>query len=59
MYLPILTYHRLLSQDPAPSVDPKRISVSLNQFRTHVRGFKRLGYRSLRLSDYVHAAIRN
>jgi peptidoglycan/xylan/chitin deacetylase (PgdA/CDA1 family) len=59
MYLPILTYHRLLSQDPAPNVDPKRISVSLDQFRSHLRWFKRLGYRSLRLADYVHSLQRD
>jgi peptidoglycan/xylan/chitin deacetylase (PgdA/CDA1 family) len=58
MYLPILTYHRILIKDPAPSVDPKRIAVSLSQFRSHLRWLKRLGYRSLRLVDYVRSLQR-
>jgi peptidoglycan/xylan/chitin deacetylase (PgdA/CDA1 family) len=52
-YLPILTYHRLLSQDPTTTVDPKRISVSQHQFRRHLAWLKRLGYKTLRLEDYV------
>ncbi len=58
MYLPILTYHRLLAEAPTRSVDPKRISVSQNQFRNHLRWLKRLGYRTLSLADYVHALSR-
>ncbi len=53
MYLPILTYHRLLSQEPTKTADPKRISVSQQQFRDHLRWLKRLGYRTLRLDEYV------
>jgi peptidoglycan/xylan/chitin deacetylase (PgdA/CDA1 family) len=53
-YLPILTYHRLLAQDPTQNVDPHRISVSQNQFRNHLRWLKRLGYRTLSLPDYIH-----
>jgi len=53
MYLPILTYHRLLLQPPSKGIDPKRISVSTEQFRTHLRWLKRLGYQTLRLDDYV------
>jgi len=52
-YLPILTYHRLLASDPTQSVDPKRISVSQHQFRTHLSWLKRLGYRTLALPDYI------
>jgi len=52
-YLPILTYHRLLAQDPTQRVDPKRISVSQNQFRRHLQWLKWLGYRTVRLEDYV------
>jgi peptidoglycan/xylan/chitin deacetylase (PgdA/CDA1 family) len=51
-YLPILTYHRLLAESPTPERDPKRISVSRDQFRAHLRWLKRLGYRSLSLTDY-------
>jgi len=57
-YLPILTYHRLLSRDPSPEADPKRISVSRDQFRSHLGWFRRLGYRSLRLEDYVRSLQR-
>jgi peptidoglycan/xylan/chitin deacetylase (PgdA/CDA1 family) len=55
IYLPILTYHRLLAQDPTQSVDPHRISVSQNKFRTHLRWLKRLGYRTLSLPEYVRS----
>jgi peptidoglycan/xylan/chitin deacetylase (PgdA/CDA1 family) len=52
-YLPILTYHRLLAQGSAKSVDPKRIAVSQIQFRTHLRWLKRFGYKTLSLPAYV------
>ena len=45
-------YHRLLSQAPSPGVDPKRISVSAEQFRAHLRWLKRLGYQTISLADY-------
>src|SRR5690349_10903105 len=57
-YLPILTYHRLLAQAPTKNVDPHRISVSQDQFRTHLRWLKRLGYRTLGLTDYVRSLQR-
>jgi peptidoglycan/xylan/chitin deacetylase (PgdA/CDA1 family) len=53
MYLPILTYHRLLGEDPTRSADPMRISVSRDQFRRHLDWLKRLGYRTMRLEEYV------
>jgi peptidoglycan/xylan/chitin deacetylase (PgdA/CDA1 family) len=53
MYLPILTYHRLLLQDPTKGADPMRISVSQDQFRRHLLWLKRLGYQTIRLEDYV------
>ena len=53
MYLPILTYHRLLPQDPTRSADPMRISVSQEQFRRHLLWLKRLGYRTCALGGYV------
>lgn len=53
MTLPILTYHRLLPEAPTVERDPKRIAVSQEQFRTHLRWLKRFGYRSVRLEDYV------
>src|SRR5579872_3062415 len=52
MYLPILTYHRLLPQSPSQAVDPKRISVSAGQFRAHLRWLKRFGYQTVSLADY-------
>ena len=55
MYLPILTYHRLLAEHPTQQRDPKRISVSRDQFRSHLRWLKRLGYRSFSLADYSRA----
>ncbi|MFA5975345.1 MAG: polysaccharide deacetylase family protein [Elusimicrobiota bacterium] len=56
-YLPILTYHRLLAQEPSRAVDPNRIAVSQTQFRRHLAWFKRLGYRSVPLSDYVRLLL--
>jgi peptidoglycan/xylan/chitin deacetylase (PgdA/CDA1 family) len=56
-YLPILTYHRLLAETPTKSVDPKRISVSQEQFRKHLCWLKRLGYRTLPLPDYVRILL--
>ncbi len=53
MSLPILTYHRLLAQASTKSIDPKRISVSQNQFRTQLLWLKRLRYQTVRLNDYV------
>ena len=58
-YLPILTYHRILSEKATPSVDPKRISVSQGQFRSHLRWLKRLGYSTLDLPDYVRRLRQN
>jgi peptidoglycan/xylan/chitin deacetylase (PgdA/CDA1 family) len=52
-YLPILTYHRLLADEPTRERDPKRISVSAARFRSHMQWLKRLGYRSVRLDDYA------
>jgi len=52
MYLPILTYHRLLKDVSNPESDPKRISVSQNQFRDHLKGLSRFGYRTVSLADY-------
>jgi peptidoglycan/xylan/chitin deacetylase (PgdA/CDA1 family) len=53
MYLPILTYHRLLAKEATRASDPQRISVSQSQFRRQLRWLKRLGYRTIRLEDYV------
>ena len=53
MYLPILTYHRLLAGKPTVQADPKRISVSQEQFRRHLRWLKGLGYRTISLPAYV------
>ncbi len=52
-YLPILTYHRILSQAPEKAVDPQRISVSQDQFRRHCAWLRRLGYRTVHLGPYV------
>jgi peptidoglycan/xylan/chitin deacetylase (PgdA/CDA1 family) len=52
MYLPILTYHRLLKEASTSVVDPKRIAVSQAQFRSHLAWLSRLGYRSLSLAHY-------
>ena len=52
-YLPVLTYHRLLAQDPTVRADPQRISVSQKQFRGHLRWLRRLGYQTIGLDDYV------
>jgi peptidoglycan/xylan/chitin deacetylase (PgdA/CDA1 family) len=52
MYLPILTYHRLLKEAPPAGADPKRISVSRAQFRSHLAWLSRLGYKTLSLADY-------
>ena len=51
-YLPILTYHRLLKESSNQHSDPKRITVSQAQFRSHLAWLKRRGYRSLSLKDY-------
>lgn len=53
MYLPILTYHRLLAEEPSKTADPHRISVSQSQFREHLAWFKRLGYHTLSLEAYT------
>jgi peptidoglycan/xylan/chitin deacetylase (PgdA/CDA1 family) len=52
MYLPILTYHRLLKEEPNSAADPKRISVSQAQFRSHMRWLAKLGYRCVSLAGY-------
>ncbi len=52
MYLPILTYHRILRQDPSERDDPKRISVSQDQFRKHLQWLSWMGYHTVRLEDY-------
>ena len=51
-YIPILTYHRILREPPAPSVDPQRIAVSASQFRAHLAWLTRWGYRAVSLVDY-------
>lgn len=53
MYLPILTYHRLLAEDPTAQRDPKRIAVSQKQFDAHLAWLRRLGYRSYSLGSYA------
>jgi peptidoglycan/xylan/chitin deacetylase (PgdA/CDA1 family) len=53
MYIPILTYHRLLPGSPDHTTDPKRIAVSQNQFRSHLKCLKSLGYRTASLADYA------
>src|SRR5687768_18529119 len=53
VYLPILTYHRLLDQHPDARVDPKRIAVSQEQFHAHMAWLAGLGYCSVSLPDYV------
>src|SRR5436305_1263896 len=55
MYLPILTYHRLLKESPDKTRDPKRISVSGAQFRSHLAALARLGYRTVSLGEYTEA----
>lgn len=52
MYIPILTYHRLLKDSPTTAADPKRISVSQGQFRSHLSFLWSLGYRSVSLAGY-------
>lgn len=52
-YLPILTYHRLLAQEPSKTADPQRIAVGLARFRRHLQALKFLGYRTVSLSGYV------
>ncbi len=53
MYLPILTYHRLLPGRPTKDADPKRIAVSQEQFRRHLLWLGWLGYSTVRLEDYA------
>lgn len=52
MYLPILTYHRLLTAEPTKTIDPKRIAVSQKQFRKHLRWLSNFGYTTTRLDHY-------
>src|SRR5258708_5722434 len=52
MYIPILTYHRLLKDNPDAASDPKRIAVSQAQFRSHLAWLAKWGYRSISLADY-------
>ena len=58
MSLPILTYHRVLAGTPDKTADPHRIAVSQQQFRRHLAWLKRLGFRTLRLDDYVRTLRR-
>lgn len=53
MYLPILTYHRILPEDATRERDPKRIAVSARQFRSHLGWLKRLGYRTADVQEYA------
>ncbi len=53
MYLPILTYHRILPQTSTQEIDPKRISVSAEQFRRHLQWLHWFGYSTVRLEDYA------
>jgi peptidoglycan/xylan/chitin deacetylase (PgdA/CDA1 family) len=55
MYLPILTYHRLLPGSPDKAADPKRISVSQTQFRSHIAWLARFGYQSVSIPEYVRS----
>lgn len=52
-YLPILTYHRILRDDPTTQRDPKRIAVSQMQFEDHLRVLRRFGYRAVSLETYA------
>ena len=52
-YLPVLTFHRVLAEEPTRGVDPRRISVSSRQFRRHLRLLRGLGYRTILLNDYI------
>jgi len=56
MYLPYFTYHRFWFKRPRNASIRKRISVSQNQFRTHLLWLKRFGiarflYQSMRSSS--------
>jgi peptidoglycan/xylan/chitin deacetylase (PgdA/CDA1 family) len=53
VYLPILTYHRLLKESPRVAMDPKRISVSQAQFHAHLAWLARQGYKTISLDAYV------
>lgn len=53
MYIPILTYHRLLKETSDRSLDPSRIAVSAGQFRSHLAWLSRWGYHSVSLVDYA------
>ncbi len=53
MYLPVLTYHRILSEAPTVARDPKRIAVSAHQFRSHLKWLSRLGYKSVDATHYA------
>ena len=52
MYLPILTYHRLLKGAPDAVSDPKRIAVSQAQFRSHLKWLKNMGYSCVSLAEH-------
>jgi len=52
MYLPILTYHRILLEEPTRERDPQRIAVSLEQFRRQMTWLKRLRYHVFPLEKY-------
>jgi peptidoglycan/xylan/chitin deacetylase (PgdA/CDA1 family) len=57
MYLPILIYHRILPGSPDRATDPHRIAVSQDQFRSHLKCLKSLGYRTASLADYAAQLI--
>src|SRR5882757_601885 len=52
-YLPILTYHRVINEEPTKAVDPQRIAVSAAQLRSHLQWLKQLGYCSLSMNRYA------
>jgi peptidoglycan/xylan/chitin deacetylase (PgdA/CDA1 family) len=53
MYIPILTYHRVIHEEPTQAADPARIAVSAQQFRSHLTLLKRLGYSTLDARTYA------
>lgn len=59
MYLPILTYHRLLAEEPTKERDPKRIAVSQARFRQHLQWLSWTGYQTVHLDDYARELARN
>jgi peptidoglycan/xylan/chitin deacetylase (PgdA/CDA1 family) len=53
MYIPILTYHRVIREKPTRDVDPSRIAVSAQQFRSHLRLLRQMGYSGIGLNTYA------